>query len=191
MGHFLSPVSPTVEKLSNTNSFVLLRNLYLWLTLSQASYDLCYCTWSFAPQYLLYFILSTLQFHSPYFTEGQRYRGVREVCAWLNFHYVVDNEEVPRASQEIDCKAGSKNAPRTLETCVQSLSSTPCLWGQTILFIVLRKFKTFLQKRRQMTSFTIFYIVVPLWLHSGSDVFVWFCLFALEWKGTAIKYKWY
>lgn len=126
------------------------------------------------------------------FTLFYRSRGVREICAWLNSHYyVAANEEVPRASQEIHCKAGSTNAPRTLEMCVQTLSSMSCLWGHTIHFVVLSKFITFLQKRRQITMFTLFYLVVNLWPHSGFHLFVWFCLFALEWKGTAIKYKWY
>lgn len=51
MGHFLSPVSPTVDKLSNTNSFVFLRNLYFYLCDLRLSYGLCYCSWLLAPQF--------------------------------------------------------------------------------------------------------------------------------------------
>lgn len=68
-GHFLSPLSPTVNRLSTANPFELLWNLYL---LNQQHprpfYGLCYCNRSPIPQYLMYFILSTPQFHSPYFT---------------------------------------------------------------------------------------------------------------------------
>lgn len=65
----------------------------------------------------------------------------------------------------------------------------PCPWGQTTRVTGLNKYITFWQKGRQLTLFTVFYHVVHLRLHSGFCVFDKFCLFAVEWKGTAFKYK--
>lgn len=117
---------------------VFLWNLYL---LDQQHprpfYGLCYCNRSLAPQYLMYFILSTVQFYSPYFyRKKQRYSGIREVC----LHYLIYQcdycvvAEVPRASQEIHHTAGSMNAPRSLEIYIQT--PLPCPPHGVRLFVL-------------------------------------------------------
>lgn len=116
----------------------------------------------------------------------QRYNRVREVCLHYLIYqlaYLVVVTEVLRASQEIHCKAGSMNAPRTLETCMT------CPWGQTILVTVVSKCIAFWQKGRQLTSFAVSHRVVHLWLRSGACVFDRFGFFAAGGKGTGFKCK--
>lgn len=136
-----------------------------------------------------WYISSSLLCNSPHpiLQQKQRHRGIREVYLHYLIYqhdYLVVVAKVPRDSQEIHCKAGSMNAPRTLET------PFPCpVQGQTIPVTVLSKCITFWQKGRQLTLFTVFYHVVHLRLLSVFYVFDKFCLFAVEWKGTAFKYK--
>lgn len=127
-----------MDKLSTANPFVFLCNLYLFYQQHPR------------PIYRYTAIDHwPLQFHSSYFTERIE---VREVC----LHYLVYQHdypvaaEVPRASQEINCKAGSMNAPRTLGMYYQT--PLPCpVHGVRLFLLVLSKCIAVWQKGRQLT----------------------------------------
>lgn len=181
MGHLLSPVSLTVDKLSNTNSFVFLRNSYLWLTWSQAflwpltAADHC--------PHNIYCISSSLLCNSTDLIL-QRDRGVEGLqksghdLILIMLLLLKKCPELPRKCTQ-DFGNGCRNP------LFHALSTE----SDYSFYSVEQAHNRFAEEETDNLVYCILScssFMAPFWFPR-----VWLCLFTLEWMGAPIKYKWY